>query len=171
MSSFVIDKKNYIRVAGLIAGIAEEANRYGCMDRFWIYDPKSNRNMIAEDYLARFTQCYEMNVDSVNEEWKVKPGDKCFQFYDPCEYLDEFKKYQKIGKRTAMNRYCKPDEMMNIIHAVREFGSSVRYQIDNDTSARIVNSWFNTVTVKLLGLLPSGHEDTEFWGEFDLEAV
>ena len=63
MSSFVISKKEYIKAAGIVAGIAEAQRD------FWLFDYEAQRNSTPEDYYNRFAECYTMNALSVQEQY------------------------------------------------------------------------------------------------------
>ena len=63
MSSYVISKRDYIRAAGLLAGIAEFYNR--TYYDLWLYDYEHRRNMTTPDYHEQFTRLFELNAESV----------------------------------------------------------------------------------------------------------
>ena len=164
MSSFVIGKASYVRVAGLVSGIADAANEYSS-SKMWIYNFEKNRNMIAEDYRERFIACYEMNVDSVNEQYSSwEPQD-----YDLADYDDEFVRYFQYGKKLYNERYAKPERFVSAIHDISFFKDSVSYQVENMDMNATISEWFNAVIVKLYGLTDSEREERDCWGSFELE--
>ena len=79
MSSFVIDKREYMKVAGMMHGIASSAKLP------WEY--------FTENVKARFERLYELNVKSVCEQYK-----RPFEGLDECEYQDVFDHYSSLGK-------------------------------------------------------------------------
>lgn len=62
MSCFTIAKEDYMKAAGIIAGMAKEAE-------VWLYNADAHRNMDKTDYKAKFTECYKMNAESVMERF------------------------------------------------------------------------------------------------------
>lgn len=163
MSSFVISKRDYMRVAGLVAGISENVNRYNsCGRTFWIYDFETGGNMEAEGFKKRFLECWRLNVESVCAQYHDDPSD-----YDTGnDYEEEFRTYRKIGVLFADDR----EKLEDIIHEINFFARSVNYQVEDEGCATIVNEWFNKILVTLFGLLDT-KDDRASWGEFTLENI
>lgn len=59
MSSFVIEKKEYVKAAGLVAGIAESKE-------IWFYSYKVQRNRKAEDY---YKAAHKPEYDKAFTDW------------------------------------------------------------------------------------------------------
>ena len=90
MSSFVISKSEYIKAAGLIAGLAEASSKSHA-NRFWLYNFKDNRNYTTDDYYKTFCKCFEYNALSVQQQYKDEQPE-----LDDNEYKDVFKEYINI---------------------------------------------------------------------------
>lgn len=156
MSSFIIDKIEYVKAAGLMYGYEEakksDAHRY-----------------FLEGVRAEFEHAYTLNVASVNEQY----GEATLP--DESTYDDEFEAYRKKGvlirnegyesdciirKKVAdvMSREKFRCYMMNFFH-------SVLYQIENDSAHRAVAEFFFTCNAKLETTNVEG-----WWGEIEIAA-
>lgn len=62
MSSFAIEKREYIKAAGLVAGIVKARE-------VWIFNHRTQRNSEPEDFYDEFVRCFEMNAVSVQEQY------------------------------------------------------------------------------------------------------
>lgn len=155
MSSFVIGKNEYIKVAGLCAGIASlTANTSHCM---WIWDYERNCLMDERGYREAFTRCYELNYDSVCKQYHEEWGG-----LDPNDYDDEFNAHYKIGMMAADNHKL----LKKLIDEIAFFFRSVNYQIEDKADAQIVNEWCNAVLAALVHA--ADWDDHESWGRFDV---
>lgn len=150
MSSFIIGKQEYIKAAGLVAGLAKEFN-------LWIYDFSSNRNMDASDYYRSFVECFEMNALSVQEQYKDKD-----LFTDSNDYMDLFKKYQKHGQNIAMTREGLKEAFLEL----RQFFSGCVYQTETPAYMFKMRMLFDRIIVELSGKVVNGYEP-ESWGTLD----
>ncbi len=83
MSSFILDKNEFIKAAGIMCGI-EESKR-------------DKHQYFIDNVKRRFEECYELNVDSVNEQY----GDH--NTYDNCPYQKTFDEYRAKGMRIYNN--------------------------------------------------------------------
>ena len=159
MSSFVIPKSSYIKVAGLMTGIAMG-------DNVWLYDYEHNRNMIGEDYHRKLTTCYELNVDSVCKQYAHDGEEGGYgnpaTYIDDSDYMSVFNKYMTFGRRIADNK----QELLNALKELRYFSRSVGYQIEDDCDHAIVMEFFNSMVAALVDLIDRGVE-RNCWGEFN----
>ena len=162
MSSFVIGKSEYAKVAGLVAGIVTARNQRKD-SAVWIFDYEKGHNMDADGYRDRFARCYEANVESVCKQYDDDPA----EYGDDGTYDAEFNEFFMIGKHYAFDRGVLP----KIIQEIRFFSRSVSYQIEDYALNQIVMEWFNTVLVSLFALLDERGNDHDSWGSFSLEGV
>lgn len=162
MSCFVVGKASMAIAAGIVAGIADAANEGPHNDRFWLYSMEKNRNMTGTDYLEAFTKVHEMNCKSVSESWREE------QKPEQDDHMDEFKKAYKLGKKLYRERW-QNGAYLRVIQELREFFSSIRYQIDNPVLEKKVASFLNAVVVRLLAQLDT--EEHESWGELELGTI
>lgn len=115
MSSFVIDKREYMKAAGLMHGIATSK------DHPWKY--------FVENVKARFERLYELNVKSVCKQYRRE-----FDGLDECEYQEVFKKYSSIAKKVWS---AKPSDLKSLQKREKiraqliYFFSCVDYQIED----------------------------------------
>ena len=146
MSSFVINKREYVKAAGLMYGIeaSEKANAH----RYFLENVHKN-----------FVKCYELNVDSVNEQYGDESG-KDFSDYDY-----EFTQFCKIGERIkcGLHKNMTFEELrINLMNFFR----SVLYQIENDEMSQFVAAFFFECTSKLFG--SELCEVEGWWGDIEL---
>lgn len=159
MSSFVISKKEYVKAAGYIAGIAESFNRNGHND-FWLYDTLENKNTDTDLFYKRFVQIYEMNAESVQQQY----GDKARET-DDNKYLKDFNDYRVKGKGLMFDA---KEQQIQAIADVRNFFKSAAYQIENEKYHFIVTHWFNQILDEIANKFIYRFYESDCWGSFDL---
>lgn len=157
MSSFVVNKEEYIKAAGIVAGIAEAKNG-GSLDRFWIYDYERGHNMTAADYYDRFAECYTMNALSVQEQYHDDMPER-----DDCDYMDTFTSYKDKAKRLIMQ----PEKLKNIILDLHRFFRCAEYQTEKEAYFWKMTTFFNRITNQLLPLMAPAREECG-WGSLEL---
>lgn len=145
MSSFVVDKKEFIKAAGLMYGI------------------ESSKRDAHQYFLDRvhqmFSECYEMNLASVNEQYgrndEADPSDYTYLFE---EYADKGKKIWE-GKVDGMTR-------KDIRLRLWSFFRSVEYQIENDPQQEAVSFVFLACLGKLWE--DDLRQVEGWWGEIEI---
>lgn len=128
MSSFVIDKKEYMKAAGLMYGI-ENAKQH-------------THRYFLDNVRAKFVRCYELNVASVNEQYGVNDAP------DELSYDYIFKRYSTLGDRIK-NGLVEGTSYQWLRRRLMRFFSSVLYQIENEEMSKEVAAFFHECTVKL----------------------
>lgn len=159
MSSFTISKKEYVKVAGYIAGIANSYNR-GCRD-FWVYDHKEHKNTDTALYYKRFVQCYEMNAESVKEQYH---GDEVgASSNDTNEYKAEFNAYYQKGSALIC---ASSEDRRHAVAEIRNFLHSSLYQTENEKYNFMMTHWYGLIIDQLTEKILLGSYEAESWGEF-----
>ena len=157
MSSYVISKVDYIKCAGYIAGIAAGTS-IGCRE-FWLYDNVEHRNTDKELYHKRFSQCYDMNAKSVQEQYKDKEAET-----DTNDYMKEFNAYYKKGYTLNMETR---EIQLQAIADIQKFFHSVLYQTENEKFNFLMTHWFFRIQDELFESLIGRSYDSENWGSFE----
>ena len=158
MSSFIVDKREFIKAAGLMCGY-EEAKR-------------DSHQYFLDVCRKEFEHAYALNVISVNEQY----GD--FAEPETESYDDVFEAYRKKGALIQREGYAsdngiiftKVEDVMDkrtFARSMWNFFNSVLYQIEDDAANRAVSAWFYTCIGKL-------YEDDlrsieGWWGEIELK--
>lgn len=149
MSSFILDKKEFIKAAGIMCGI-EESKR-------------DKHQYFIDNVKRRFEECYELNVDSVN--WQY--GDH--NTYDNCAYQETFDEYREKGMQIYNNTF-EVDGVKVGVKWLRprmlNFFKSVLYQIENKEYADIVGHFFFVCMSKLAD--GSCSDINGWWGEIEI---
>lgn len=153
MSSFVIDRKEYAKAAGVVAGIAKIKRD------FWCYDYSVGRNMNEGDYFRRFLECYEMNALSVKEQYNDDEMEGTPASDNECKAA--FLEGKKKGTAAIVNG--------NIRQAVSElihFFRSAMYQTEKEAYYYKMKMFLDGLSVELVTrcVLPPA----ESWGELEL---
>ena len=151
MSSFVIDKKQYMKAAGYIAGVAKEL-------KLWIYNFGANRNMIPEDYKKFFAACYKMNALSVAIQYNDPEPEKDINTYD-----DIFNEYMEYGKRDAITL----DHLKENIIELHSFFNSALYQVETPEYFNKMSRFFHLIESQLLPHMLPGYK-SDSWSEFKI---
>lgn len=155
MSSFVISKNHYIRVAGLLCGLSSGNGRGD--GKLYVYNEDKGRKYIADDWKRLLTRMYIYNVQSVADQY----DEPCI--YDEKEYADEFKAYFEIGKNACVF----PNIMSKVLPRLARFTRSVSYQIeDSEKNAFCVNH-LNSFIVQLYDGENRSDDLDNFWGGFE----
>lgn len=164
MSSFVIDKRSYVRVGAIVAGIAKATRGTGKELYIWNHDKQSV--MKGLDFVDKFVECYKLNVESVCKQYahhKDEYSDpKTYE--DNNDYDDDYIRYFKYGEKIADDTLLLMDTVWDIIH----FSRSVNYQIEDPACNQVVMEWFNMIIAKLTAIADLKDERRQ-WGEFDLD--
>ena len=155
MSSFTIAKSEYIKAAGLVAGLAQEL-------KAWIFDYECQRNSTDEDFRRKFTECFEMNALSVKEQYR---GDEVgAPSTDASSYMKEFKEYKNAGITLAIES---GPALTNAINELSQFFSSAIYQTEKDSYMFKMQMYFDHIIVELFK--QASHYECKSWGSLDIE--
>lgn len=142
MSSFVVNKSEFVKAAGLMYGI--EASK------------QHSHRYFLENVRKRFTECYELNVESVNEQYDDESAK------DGCEYDSLFEKYRQIGLNVRFNA----EQFKELRTGLMQFFRSVLYQIENEEMNIYVSAFFFECTSKLFGDELASVEG--WWGDVEI---
>ena len=137
MSSFIIDKKEFVKCAGLVYG-AESKKR----------DP---HRYFMDRVLKEFIHVYNLNVLSVNEQYNedTVPEEGMF--------TEVFEEYARKGAHEWFHN--RQEFRFNLI----QFFSSVLYQIENEDMSRAASAWFCSCILHLFS--PEKSDVEGWWGE------
>lgn len=153
MSSYVINKKYYVRVAGYISGIAKELN-------VQVYNYTENRNFTEEDYYKLFCTLYDANAISVQKQYHDDTRET-----DSDDYMQDFNAYKKIGVKDVYNHDYK-----KILVNLNSFFSSCKYQIEQPTLEKFAVNTLNKIFVAIFDRTIGSDFNTECWGSFEVES-
>lgn len=152
MSSYVISKREYVKAGGFVAGVATEL-------QLWNYDFENNRNMVKEDYYKKFVKFYDMNAESVKEQYGDSEREN-----DPCEYKDDFEAFYAKGKRLAIHKGS--DDFHKTVRELSQFFDSACYQTEDEESNAAMRSFFDRLIVEMFEKMR--YMELESWGAFEL---
>jgi hypothetical protein len=156
MSSYTIAKEEYIKAAGLVAGLAEAL-------QIWIYDYETGRNSIASDYYRKFEQMYKMNALSVLEQYR---GDEVgAPSTDSNEYYKSFEKCQKIGLSVGYTL----EGLKEVIAELDKFFGSAIYQTEKIEYMTNMQYYFDRILVELYG--KAYKHEAKSWGSLELDHI
>ena len=128
MSCFVIDKKEYIKAAGLMYGI-ESTDR-------------CPHSVFLRNVLRKFKECYRLNVESVAERYNEEP------FEDGNEYPDLFEEYKMKGTLAWLGLLGSTSRT-DLRKGLLNFFESVEYQVENEWMNRWVKAFLYDCIEKL----------------------
>ena len=158
MSSFIINKNEYVKVGAFIGAFTEMRNRGDLL--IYLYNQEKNRLYTADDVINEMVSIYEMNVDSVNE-----------QYGDHTEYDDEEIDRMVVAKYMGYAKKILHDEkeLENAIANIHQFFRSVNYQIENEKLNAQAKEIMQKYECALLGVLIEAKGiPTDSWGSFDI---
>ena len=148
MSSFVIDKVEYIKCAGLLAGLLSR-------DRWAGGDGEIHR---------RFQHYFELNAKSVQEQYEEE---ECSN--DTNDYLEQFKRYKAIGLEYSYRKDGK--DPLLLIKGIQHFMRSALYQTENEKANGEMANDFTYYLGSLLENYVHREIELHWWGEIDLDSL
>lgn len=154
MSSFVIDKKEYIKAAGISAGLAFTLDR-----EFFVYDYELGRKMKQEDFYNKFCEFYKMNAISVAEQY----GDAEIET-DESDQHRLFNEWRVLGEHLAMRSSYK---VQQAVKHLSDFLRSAAYQTEKDAYYFKMTMFFDKLIRQLYE--KTTKLDCECWGDLDKE--
>ena len=153
MSSFVINKSEYMKAAGVVIGAMAEAGR----DDWWLYDRGLGRALSQEDMVEKFRWLYRENVKDVNEKYgEDSPGDDLPRNLEIVEGKTAWGKADRAGRG-------------QIVSEMHEFFDSIRYQIEDNKRSEIVSAFLDKVLINLYKSLRLWKEEPDSWGELNID--
>lgn len=166
MSSFVIEKSEYIKAAGFCAGLAESKDCYReQLLRMWNY--RDNRVMNDKDFIEAFTKLFEYNALSVQKQYKDDKPET-----DTNTYEKEFKAAKKATMQLVMNSQLYSNNKLEImIYKFQSFSQSIMYQIEDPDYSAKTSFFLAKVQMKLFEVLKTSKglsEETTSWGDFNI---
>ena len=168
MSSFVIDKQEYIKAGGFFAGLADLLNYFNEPVIYWLDSAKGGL-LDSEDYYKAFASLDEMNARSVMLQY----GDSRMQS-DDADYRKDFEHYRSIAAQLYHTAYMGSvkgyTELQDAIFDFLHFCNSASYQIEDKAIAKKANRVFYKAQHFLLELLMErNYYKSDCCGNFDLE--
>lgn len=158
MSSFIIDKQEYIKVGAFIGAFTEIRYRGDLL--IYIYNEKANNLYNANDVINEMINIYKLNVDSVNKQY----GDRTE--YDN-EEIDQMAvtKYMSYAKKILYDA----KKLESAIANVHKFFRSVNYQIEDKTMNNEAKETMQKFELALWNvLIEIKGIPTDSWGNFDI---
>lgn len=146
MSSFIINKREYIKAAGLVCGVAS-CSKYG------------GNPVFCANVKKKFERIYKLNVYS----W-------CQQYHediteDTCDYEGVFNEYKSLGRRIYMGLESKMS-LDILCCCLINFFRSATYQIENEDANMEASSYFYTCIEMLFER--NTNDIKGFWGSIDI---
>ena len=146
MSSFIINKKEYIKAAGLVCGVAS-CSKYGGSPVF------------CANVKKQFEHIYKLNVYSWCEQYDRDIAK------DTCDYEGVFNEYKALGRRIYMGLESKMS-LDALRYSLIKFFGSITYQIENEDANMEAASYFYTCIEMLFER--NTDDITGFWGSIDI---
>ena len=146
MSSFIISKKEYIKAAGLVCGVAS-CSKYGGSPVF------------CANVKKQFEHIYKLNVYSWCEQYDEDIAE------DTCDYEGVFNEYKALGRRIYMGLESKMS-LDTLRYSLLQFFRSATYQIENEDANMEAASYFYTCIEMLCQ--DKTDDVNGFWGSIDI---
>lgn len=161
MSSFIVDKKEFIKAAGLMCGYEQGKGR-------------DSHKWFVENVREQFVNAYRLNVMSFNEQYgeSIEEDDK--------DYDEEFESYRKMGALIRTEGYGSDNGVVfekvadvmdkrTFARSMWKFFDSVLYQIENDDAHCTVSELFYICLHRLYERDLHGIDG--WWGEVELKVA
>ena len=146
MSSLIVSKKEYIKAAGLVCGVAS-CSKYG------------GNSVFCANVKKQFEHIYNLNVYSWCEQY-----DEDIE-KDTKDYESVFNDYKELGRRIYMGLESKMS-LDTLRYSLIKFFGSITYQIENeDANMEAASYLFSCVEM----LYQDKTDDIDgFWGSIDI---
>ena len=158
MSSFIIDKNEYVKVGAFIGAFTEMRYRGDLL--IYLYNEQTNKLYTANDVINEMVNIYQLNVASVNE-----------QYGEDNEYDDEKLDRMLVAKYMGYAKKILYDEnkLEIAIANVHKFFRSVNYQIENEELNARAKEIMQKYECALLDVfMEIKGIPTDSWGSFDI---
>lgn len=118
MSCYVINTAEYFKVAGILAALSEEKNRF-YDPLLYLYDSQLRRTMGAEDYAKTVAELYYLNQKNVIEHYKDE-GEPVLLDAKAIMGSSEYNRWFYYTKGCVHHAYigAKPEPIQNLIMSV-----------------------------------------------------
>ena len=156
MSSFVIEKRDYVNACGFCAGLVD-AQRCGS-PALHLYDYSRGRRYTAEDFLPAAAWLYRLNAESVALQYHDSEPET-----DPNDYRANFNYYRTLAKNMY---YFHPDKLRAACDKLRNFFESALYQTEDEERERQMKGFLYRLYFAVENACFRG--ECETWGSFDL---
>lgn len=163
MSSFVINKEEYIKAAGVVAALQNDDNfragRYG----LYLWNLDEGKKLNTEDVYKMFTNFFKLNADSVKKQYNDPEEEKDYNEYKPMFnlYYDMTSNFIKMGDYNSIER---------LVYGLLMFSRSVDYQIEDKEDNDKVMKEFNNIITRAFNLIADNkYRETKpnYWGSFN----
>lgn len=160
MSSFVINKVDYVKCAGFLSAFTE-IKKINNEPILRIWDISKNCAKDAKDVLNDFCKLAELNAESVALQYNEENNG-----VEDCMYEDEFSKYYKQAKLLfkyggIFTEQEHKKQLQHAIYSVIKFFKSILYQIEDEKCAKQANF--------ILQVLDGfNNDDFDTWGTFEI---
>ncbi len=143
MSSFIVSKKEFVKAAGLMYGIAEN-NR--CKPVYFL-----------SHVYETFVELYELNAQSVDEQYNEVTE------HDENAYLEIFEEYKRKGSICAVERGINRKKYTKMVAGLKKFFDSVLYQTESEIAHKEMCNYFYDCIQRMQ--LFEGVDTDDWWGE------
>lgn len=147
MSSFVIDKIEFVKAAGLMYGFENNKREKHIYFLNVVYD--------------KFIECWRNNIKSVCKQYNEDES----VYEDNNNYKEVFEKYRKVGAKIFMGLNA-PMTRHEFAFSMMSFFNSVLYQIEDDDLHNKCAAFFFTCTTKLFEI--EIRKVDGWWGRVDI---
>lgn len=165
MSSFVMDKKQFIKAAGFCAGLADCKSFFNeSVLRLWNYS--NGAIYTGEDFYNAFVWLFNLNALSVQRQYNDSEPCK-----DTNKYIVEFNEYRKKTSRYYQTGGIEErKKLVNAIYQFHEFCNCLLYQVEDPDCEMKIKGFIYRLEHELMGILEKlSGLDVETWGDFEME--
>lgn len=172
MSSFIINREEYIKVAGFLSALNDKDSYYGHESGMYlgIYDKKGNwRLMSDDDFIRELVSIYNANVISVERQYDdARTITAVDDYSNPLTYKEQllFDK-TKLRTQNAINR--DRDLIKRSWFNLNKFISSIYYQVEDREMIEYIQPKLNEYLRRSSHVaFWSEYESNDTWGDFNL---
>lgn len=158
MSSYVIDKRTFMRVGGFCAGLADA--RHYDEPALYLWDYKRERIYRPEDYKPAFEWLYRLNARSVALQYNDPEPEN-----DTESYAAEFNAYRKKAKELY---HYYPDKLLEVYSDFRHFVNCLLYQVEDPECSGLVKGFVYRLSHAVGNTIDNARGFKGSWGEFEI---
>lgn len=170
ISSFIIDKREFVKIAGLLAGLQNADANDSSRSIYW-WNPEEMKLHDDDSFMELMATCWKCNALSVIKQYNDPVSSLSDYTMSEAEKRKIFKEYKTIGRNLIDNIYPSSD-LKKYFYALVKFTSSFNYQTEdeelNRTGMAILQEAIYHISKRAFY---KEYDESEAWGEFTVEST
>lgn len=171
ISSFILDKREFVKIAGLLSGLQNADANDSSRSIYW-WNPEARKLHDDDSFMNLMATCWKCNALSVIRQYDDPVSSLSAYTMSETEKRKIFKEYKTIGRNLIKNIYPDTEGLRKYFYALVKFTSSFNYQTEdeelNRTGMAILQEAIYRIAMKAFY---KEYDKSDAWGEFTIEST